>query len=38
LVLDGEGYGLASTHGKDEVVEAVPKGAVPLKLARLWRR
>jgi len=38
LVLDGEGYRLASTHGKDDVVEAVPFDAVPLALARLWQR
>ncbi|NOY93791.1 MAG: Uma2 family endonuclease [Deltaproteobacteria bacterium] len=38
LVLDGAGYRLASTHGKDDVVEAVPFHAVPLDLARLWRR
>ncbi len=38
FALDGATYRLASTHGQDDVVEAVPFDAVPLKLARLWSR
>ena len=36
--LDGESYRLLATHGGDDVVEAPPLDAVPIELARLWRR
>lgn len=36
--LDGATCRLSSTHGEDDVVEAVPFEAVPLHLARLWSR
>jgi len=38
MVLDGASYRLMAVHGDDDVVEAVPFDAVPLKLARLWSR
>lgn len=36
--LDGATYRLLSVHANDDVVEAPPFDAVPLELARLWRR
>ncbi|NOY90071.1 MAG: Uma2 family endonuclease, partial [Deltaproteobacteria bacterium] len=38
FALDGATYRLLSVHSEDDVVEAAPFDAVPLKLARLWSR
>jgi hypothetical protein len=36
LVLDGETYRVAATHGGDDRVRAVPFDAIELELAPLW--
>ncbi|NOY89802.1 MAG: Uma2 family endonuclease [Deltaproteobacteria bacterium] len=38
FALDGESYRLVGTYAEEEVVEAMPFGAVPLELGLLWQR